>query len=236
MVTQESGLALFLQFTNEQGIADLDTVTAITITQFLKWGEATAKPSVWNAIWVISAFFKWLIAIGRRNLANPVVTSYHRRAKTKRLPRPYTEEEMQFIWSLLNLRGTTAIRLAVAIAEESGLRIGELCNLRTSDIDIKRQRLFVRLPNKTMVEAWVPFSDKTVKFLEAWSAERDPKLPHDFLLCGPYGTPFNRKTLHAAMSRILCKTYQGHKFNDEGLEKWSTHKLRHTMATRLVYT
>jgi integrase len=142
-------------------------------THFLKWGERTAKPSVWNAIWVISSFMKWMIATGRRKFANPVVTSYHTRMKAKRLPRPYTEEKMNQIWSLLDLRGTTVVRLAVAIAEETGLRRDELANLRLTDIDLKQQRLFVRLPNKTMVEAWAPtvtwFPAQTIRSLIVWT-------------------------------------------------------------------
>ena len=234
MSVQRSGLALLLHFVNEQGITDLNDVVATTITKFLKWGEETAKPSVWNAIWVVSAFMEWMIATGRRTKANPVITSYHRRPKAKRLPRPYTEEEMKYIWSLLDQRGTTVVRLAVAIAEESGLRIGELCNLRLSDIDVKKQRLFVRLPNKTMVEAWVPFHDKTLMFLKIRLSERDSKLSHDFLLCSDRGTPFSTSRLRDTITRVLCKETHKHKYNDEGLDSFSTHRLRHLMASRLV--
>jgi integrase len=234
MSTQRAGLATFFQFVNEQGITNLEEVHAPTITAFLRWGETHGKPSVWNALWVISAFMKWMIALGRRKSANPVVTSYHKRTKAKRLPRPYSEEEMSYIWSLLDARGNTVVRLAVAIAEESGLRISEICNLRVSDVNTKKQQLFVRIPNKTMVEAWVPFHAKTLEYLKVWLAERDPKLRHDFLLCSPQGTPFKRCTLHDAIARVLCKTSHNHKYNEEGLDAWSTHRLRHTMATRLV--
>jgi integrase/recombinase XerC len=50
-------------------------------------------------------------------------------------PRPCTEEEMRLIWEILNERGTTMQRLAVAIAEQSGLRIGEVCRLLRRDVD-----------------------------------------------------------------------------------------------------
>ena len=135
MSTQRSGLALFFHFVNEHEITDIETVVPATITRFLKWGEETAKPSVWNAIWVISSFMDWMRGTGRRKGANPVITRYHRRPKAKRLPRPYTEEQMRYIWMLLEQRGTTVVRLAVAIAEETGIRISELANIRMADID-----------------------------------------------------------------------------------------------------
>ena len=234
MSTQRNGMALFFQYVNELGITDLEEVQPPIITAYLMWGETNGRSSVWNSIWVVSAFMKWMIALGRRKSANPVVTSYHKRPKTRRLPRPYSEDEMQYIWSLLDARGNTVVRTAVAIAEESGLRISEICNLRVSDIDIKKQQLFVRTPNKTMVEAWVPFDEKALKHLKVRLAERDPKLPHDFLLCNSDGQPFNRGMLHSAIARILCKKHGDYKYNDEGLDSWSTHRLRHTMATRLV--
>jgi integrase/recombinase XerC len=239
MATVRSGLSLFLFFVNQRDIEDLNAVEAPTVTAFLKWGQDTGRPAVWNAVWPVSAFMKWMIATGRRKIANPVIPSYHRRAKTKRLPRPYSEEEMRLIGSILDKRGTTVVRLAVSIAEESGLRISELANLRISDIDLNKQRLFVRLPNKAMVEAWVPFSDKVCKYLPAWIAERevlirDAKVKHDFLLCTEKGRPFTKGTLHTTIAQIMCKTHGGRKCNDDGLERWSTHRLRHLMATRLV--
>lgn len=38
-------------------------------------------------------------------------------------------------------------------------------------------------------------------------------------------------------SRVLpafCKVHEGKHLHDEGLEQWSTHRLRHTMATNLA--
>lgn len=229
-----SGLSLFLYYLTEIGIASLDEVEPATITAFLEWGERTKRPAVWNAIWPVSSFFRWLYRTGRRKQANPVDTKFHRRKKVKRLPRPYSEEEMAYIWELLDKRGSTMIKAAVAIGEESGLRISEIANLRVSDVDLEHQRLFVRVPNKAMTEAYVPFHDKTVKWVGAWLDERDPNLGHDHLFINTYGGPATKPSLHHAIACTLCKTHNGYQVNEDGLTSWSNHRLRHTMASRLV--
>lgn len=234
MESVRAGLALLFLFMNERGINDIDDVKPPTITAFLRWGDSEGHPSVWNALWPISTFMKWLYTTGRRKSPSPVVARFHSRKKPKRLPRPYTEEEMKRIWQLLNSRGTPVTRLAVAIAEESGLRIGEIANLRVQDMDLARQRLFVRLPNKAMTEAFVPFHKKTRKYLKKWLLERDSSVGHDYLLYNEYGRPFHRNALHHTLCRVLCKTARGKKVNDDGLDSWSTHRLRHVMASRLA--
>lgn len=144
------------------------------------------------------------------------------------------EDQIKFTWNLLHERGDARLRLAAAIAEEAGLRIGEITRLRLEDVDLKRKRLFVRLPNKGNRERYAFFSEKTARHHAEWMAERKPDVGHDFLLHSHLGRPFNSHSLGQAFSRVLCKTHRGKARNEEGLDKWSTHALRHTMASNLV--
>jgi integrase/recombinase XerC len=232
--TVRSGLALFCRFLQEENIADLESVGPVTITDFLGWGDQKKVPTVWNAIWTISGFMKWLIGTGQRMGGNPVVPRFHSRRKAKRLPRPYAEAEMAYIWRLLDERGDTVCKLAVAIGEETGLRISEIANVRLQDVDLEKQRLFVRLPNKTNCEGLVPFHDKTRRLAQLWLSERRSDVNHDHLLHDRRGRKFRKATLHFNISIVLCKSVRGIKRNETGLERWSTHRLRHTMASRLV--
>jgi site-specific recombinase XerD len=120
------------------------------------------------------------------------------------------------------------------VAEESGLRISEICRLQLEDIDLASQRLFVRLPNKTMTERWAFFSSKTVHFFHEWMAERDPKTGHNHVITNMIGGPASPQSLHDEFRRTLCKTYHGQTIHEIGLDKWSTHRLRHTMASNLA--
>jgi integrase len=120
------------------------------------------------------------------------------------------------------------------LAEEGGPRIGEICRIKVSDVDLERRRILIGLPNKTMTERFVRFHDKTAKFLKLWLAERDPSVRHDYLLHRPNGRPYNNLSLHYAIAKVVCKTVLHKKVNEDGLDVWSTHRLRHVMASRLV--
>ena len=147
---------------------------------------------------------------------------------------PLEESEIELFWQILDQRGSARLRLAAAIGVESGLRIGEVCRLRLQDIDVVQQKLFVRLPNKTNRERWAFFSHKTKRYYIEWMTERRDDCNHDGLLHNEFGNPLKVNTLMQEYRRVLCKTYKGKKINETGWDQWSTHRLRHTFASRLA--
>jgi integrase/recombinase XerC len=227
-------LGHFFEFLNREGINSLEAVTPPIVTQFLAWGAKNGRRGITQSVSPISTFFKWAIAMGHRKFANPVIPLIHRKRQTKRLPRPLEAEDMSQLWELLGQRGNARLRFAAAIGEEGGPRIGEICRIHLQDVDETGQRIFIRTPNKTMTERWIFFGEKTKKYLKEWLSERDPNCGHDLLLHNTRGDACTTQTLGQEFSRVLCKTNHGKKMNDAGFEKWSTHRLRHTMATNLV--
>jgi integrase/recombinase XerC len=182
----------------------------------------------------IKTFFNWAIQMGYREQANPVINSFHNARRKKSAPRPYSAREMELAWALLDERGTARVCFAVAIAVEAGLRLGEICRLRVQDINLIAQRCFVRLPNKTSCERYASFGNKTKQCLQAWMNERDPGCGHDALLYNTLQNPCSEQMLIDEVNRILCKTYRGRLVNETGFDRWSMHRLRHTMASNLV--
>jgi integrase len=208
-------------------------VTPKVITQYIAWwnaaGRGVAKVSY------IKTFFNWAIPMGYREQANPVINSFHNPRRKKGEPRPYSPKEMENIWTLLDERGDARVRFAVAIAEEAGLRRAEICRLRVQDIDVTTQRCFVRLPNKPNRERYALFGEKTKRRFEAWMKERDPACGHDALLYNEHGKKqVSAQALTRYMNLTLCRTYLGQQVNKTGLDRFSLHRLRHTMATNLV--
>jgi integrase len=231
LVSVKVGLVSFFEHLQRRGITDLASVNAKVISEWIAWGLKNRR-NLHRYVHAVSVFMQWLISIGRRK-DNPV-TRFHRAKSPKRLPRPYTEHEMALAWRYLEERGSTQAKVAVALAEESGARIGEIANARLSDLDLVGRRLFIRLPNKTMTERWVPFHDKSQSLLKLWLTERDKNLGHDHLLHTRAGKPYKNDSLHYEIANAVCKTVVHRKKNEEGFDTWSTHRLRHTMATRLV--
>jgi len=211
-------------------------VSPKTITAFLASGQrdnGEKRQQIW-ALRSVSTFMAWLACEGYRKDPNPVIPKLHRMPKAKRLPRPYSDEELQTIWRILDKRGDSLSRLTVAIGEEAGLRISETCRLHLSDVDQKAQRLFVGLPNKTMQERWVPYHEKTRRYLQQWLNDRDAACGHDFLFHNTLGDPLTPLVLWGHLRTILdgYKT-QRRRTYDEVFDGFRYHRLRHTMASRL---
>ena len=232
--TARKTIPRFLLFLNEQGVQSLEDVTPRTISGFISWIAATNRKLSTSCISTISVFFKWAISVDLRKGANPVIGLIHHAPKKKRLPRPYSRQQLTNIWDLLHERGNARLRFAAAVAEESGLRISEICNLRLEDIDLESRRLFVRLPNKTMTERRALFSTKTVRFFHEWMSGRDPNTRHNHVITNMIGGPPSHQSLRDEFKRTLCKTFRGQTVHEVGLESWSTHRLRHTMASNLA--
>jgi integrase/recombinase XerC len=236
--TARISLALLCEFLIVRNITVLEDVVPKTITDFLIWGRDHNRGQVAHSVSSISTFFNWMIAQGTRKAGNPVVPSIHKTRHNEPEPRPLSHEELEFAWGLLEKRGNARIRLAMAIGEEAGLRISEIANVRLEDVDQIKQRIHVRKPTKTRRTRTVPFGRRTSKYLSKWLKERDPYCGHDHLFHGSYGKPSTAQSLRDEFNRFLTKrgsTYHnGHQTNPDGFDIWSTHRLRHTMASNLV--
>lgn len=224
----------FFRYLNAQGITCLESVTPRTITEYITWSKKTRSRDVKDHISYLSVFFKWAMAMGHRESGNPVIGTMHAAKQKKRVPRPYSDEEMDRTWHFLNMRGNARLRFAAAIGEEAGLRISEVGNLRLGDIDIEGSHCVIRTPNKSNRERVAFFSEKTKLFFEEWMKERRSDVGHDHVLHGQHGQPSASHSLRDEFKFVLCKTWHGKPVNDIGLDRWSFHRLRHTMATRLA--
>ena len=232
--TTRRSLGPFFLFLNDLGITSLDDIGPRTITQYLTWAEKEGRRCAATTISFLGTFFKWARGMGYMQAASPVIPLIHNTRKHWRMPRPLDVDEMKFTWQLLHDRGNARLRLAAAIAEEAGLRLGEICRLRLQDVNLKKRTLFIGLPNKGNRERMAFVSEQTVRYYDDWLRERDPNCGHDYLLHNTRGDQSQVQSLGHEFSRVLCKTFQGRVLNKTGWNSWSTHRLRHTMASNLV--
>jgi site-specific recombinase XerD len=217
-------LSAFFHYLNRRHIRSLTMVTPKTISRFLAELQTRRTKSAGRVTGNVRLFFDWMIFTGKRKLSNPVVPRFHTSVTTTRLPRPYEPDEMEQIRTLAEQSGDLRLCLAIAIGEESGLRISEICNLRLQDIDLEKYRLFVRLPNKTNRERFASFHTRTRTLMIRWLGER-ADVEHDFLFTGWRDRPLRKHTLRLLTNRALC--------GESKLKSFSYHRLRHTAASRV---
>ncbi len=143
------------------------------------------------------------------------------------LPRFLTESEYRRLERQILVRTTTGTyndhvdRAIFYLLAHAGLRLGELLDLRVSDVDLTRKRLMVR-QGKGRRDRAVPLSEPVVSTLGAYLRVRESvSTDHVFISKG--------QRIKGNLVQRRLKRY-----GNESQVHVSPHRLRHTLATRLV--
>jgi len=139
--------------------------------------------------------------------------------KTKTIPEVLSEEEVAIILKATDNLKHKAILTTIYAA---GLRVGELLNLKISDIDSHHMRIWVR-EGKGCKDRLTTLSPHLLKLLRVYYKRYRPQ---EYLFEGPQGSPYSptsvRKILARACSRAGIR------------KKVRPHTLRHSFATHLL--
>lgn len=100
---------------------------------------------------------------------------------------------------------------------QTGMRIGELANLRIEDVDLKKKSILIQ-PYESRDSRTVPLSDAAVKAIEGYLAVR-PKSDDNTLFLTKTGNPFLVRNIRTAVDRY---------FKIAGIENAKVNDLRHT--------
>lgn len=222
----KSGLAKVLRFAAMEGISDINEIRPATITKFIA-AEMDRGTMHRTYVGYCSTFFNCLIEDGLYTHPNPVIPRRHYVKVGEAAPRPYNDADHAAIWALVEASGKSELMLAFAIGEECGLRVGEVANIRLADVDLRAQKIFVRLPTKNNRTRSVPFHDKVKKYLALWLERRSEHCPTDHLLHNKADHCFNQTQLDGWYKKLL-------RDKGEPAASFHFHRLRHSWATRLM--
>ncbi len=137
------------------------------------------------------------------------------------MPKVLTEKEVSAILSAVHNIKHKAMLLMVY---SSGLRAGELINLRINDIDGEQMRVFVR-GGKGKKDRVTILSKKALETLREYFKKFRPK---EYLFEGQFGGKYSDSSLRRVFVTALKKA---------GISKKVTlHSLRHSFATHLLET
>ncbi len=232
--TVRNRLCPFFHYLCLRDIASISDVSSATITEFKVWGREHGYLSAATDISALSTFFQWLIHEEYFGDQNPVIPSIHGKSDKARTGRPYTQSEMTQMRDWLDQRGNPRLRAFFEIAAESGMRNAEICRLRLRDLEINTKTLQVRLPNKGRREREAFFFGRASSMLIEWLSVRDVGCGHDFIFHNYLGDPLTKASVQLEFRRVLCKTYPNRVENETGLDSFSVHRLRHTLASTLA--
>lgn len=225
-------LAHFTEYLSRAGIDDISAVNHRTLRSFLanQQTRGYARASVARRSACLRAFFHYLTESG--DLASDPSTTLTFPVKGRRLPRFLSEPEAESLvggteeGSDLGIRDRAIIELLYA----TGMRVGELCGLRLTDIELETG--VIRVVGKGDRERVVLAGQPAMRALSEYLNSVRPALVREraydgeAVFLGKRGAPIDPRQVRRIVDREARALVGG-----EGL---SPHTLRHTFATHLL--
>lgn len=176
--------------------------------------------SVKHHLATVYAFLQFLV--DNQILASDILLKKIRIRLPEVLPRAIPTEDLQrFLAVIKNKRDRALILLLL----HTGMRIGELLQIKVSDIILPERKILLYLGEKNYQGRVVYYSSEAEKALQTWLKIRNPDQEYLF-----YGRPHKRLCYGRAW--LIMREY----LETVGLEHkgYSLHSLRHTFATNLL--
>jgi integrase/recombinase XerD len=178
-------------------------------------------------------FFKWTLQQGLCE-RNPLDGRMPTRSD-RRLPRPIQRQTDQDALEDAIRSAPQPYRLIFTILRETGMRVGEVLDLRVGDVLLEtgREGLRVREPkNRTerTVVLGATATPKTIRGLRAHSKQMNKPQLHDVLFRSNRGTAISYDAVHYQWQK-LC---QAAALIDDDKPRYTLHQLRHTRGSELL--
>jgi len=212
----------FLSFLQEAGRNCIDEISRKDIAAYVEHEQERGLKinSVRNHLHTVYAFIQYLVD----NDILPLEI-LHKKIRVKLpevLPRAIPSEDMQRI-----LAGITSVRdrALILLLLHTGMRIGELLQLKMADIILSERKILLFIGEKNLHGRTVYYSREAERALRGWLAVRDQD--SNYLFYGNKG----RELSYVGAWMIMKKAVQKAGLEQKG---YSLHSLRHTFATNML--
>lgn len=212
----------FLLFFNGLGRHHIEQISRKDIAQYVEREQERGLKinSVRQHLHTVYSFVNYLV----RNdiLPADILLKKIRLRLPEILPKAIPAEDVdKILQTVTNIRDRALILLLL----HTGMRIGELLNLRLPDIVQSERKILLYVGEKNLHGRVVYYGNTAEKALNAWLSIRDPANAYLF-----YG--YKGKSLSYAGARKMMKSV----IHKAGLEHkgYSLHSLRHTYATNML--
>jgi integrase/recombinase XerD len=198
--------------------------------------RAPAAPSTLaRRVATLRRFFGWA---GRHGLCrrNPLADRTPVRGR-RRLPRPIREQHEQCALDAAIARTSQPYRLIFLLLRETGMRVGEVLELRWGDVILEtgREALRVREPKNGVERTVILGPTATPHTLRGLRATRralgHAPAEYDILFRSNRGTRVSYDAVHYQWAK-LCKV--GGLVDTDGTPRYTPHQLRHTRGSELL--
>jgi integrase/recombinase XerD len=212
----------FLTFLRNQGKTDLLAVVHNDVEAFVEClQDRGLKPlSVENNLRQVKTFLRYLVQ--GKVIPSEVLSRRISIKVPKPLPRAMDPLDVKRLVAVVQ---KVRDRAMILVLLRTGIRIGELLNLRVSDVYLPERKIHLVVGEKNRTGRVVYLSVDACRALQEWMRKRDAGKP--LLIYGQGRSSLSYTAARAMFQRYLQKAGIGGK-------GYSLHGLRHTCATELL--
>jgi integrase/recombinase XerD len=211
----------FLHFLNKEG-SSLFTLTRSNISAFVEYEQDRGLKaiSIISQLTVIYAFINYLVR--QEVIAPEVMKPKVRIQQPDALPKAIPREDIECILDAIT---SVRDRALIMLLLRTGVRIGELLEVKLEDIVLHDQKILIYIGSKNYEGRAVYYSTDADQALKHWLRNRDKT--KRYLFYGRSDKPLSYVAAWGAMRKTLERA----DLLDKG---YSLHSLRHTFATDMI--
>lgn len=217
-----TSIDIFLSFVRASGKSHLEEITREELFAFIEHEQDRGmKPSTVNTrVRTVKAFIRFLADKG---VVRPDILPKRLTVKVPdSLPRAMDPEDVRRLLSVID---NTRDRAMMLLLLRTGMRIGELLNLRIREVNLRELKVEIYEAEKTRVGRVVYLSEDARVALQAWFKRRDADKKLIFYAQGRCSMSYNNARMR--FSKYLAKAALSHR-------DYTLHCLRHTCASELL--
>jgi integrase/recombinase XerD len=201
-----------------------EAITVHDVDEFIGWQQelGRAQATIRRRLIALRMFYDYLAYNCEERIANPIITQRHYIDQDHRLPRDIRQSEIEKLFTAIgdHLRDRTIFTLML----HTGMRVGEIVNLRLADIYLSEKRPpHLRVIGKGQRERIAYLSATATLLLNEYLAKR-PKKTEEKVLLNRLGKPITITGIQLQLAKYCRQA-----------DIWVTcHQLRHTFACRMI--
>jgi integrase/recombinase XerD len=211
------------------------SLQALTLSDLESWiARGQASPStIGRRASAFNRFFNWAIRHGYCE-GNPLLGRTPTRLR-RRLPRPIQGQADQKAIDEAIAAALLPYRLIFTILRETGMRVGEVIDLRRADVELQAGRESLRVREakngaERIVVLGPTATPKSLRGLKPY-LNQVPKGDHEILFRSTRGTRISYDSVHYQWAKV-CE--RAGLLDEAGRPKYTIHQLRHTRGSELV--
>ena len=194
---------------------------------YLKEEKFDSNSSIDRKLSALRGFYNYLAS--NSIVSNNVFSLISGLKKEKKLPRYFEYNELEELFNVPDIRTSLGQRdrLILEMLYATGLRVGELVNVKISDIDLSRKIILVLgKGNKEREVTYGEYCDEILRLYLSYGYKKLNKSNELYLFLNNNGSQITERGVRYVLDQIIKKTSLN--------KSISPHVLRHSFATHLL--